>query len=165
MNNDYRDYLQHHGVKGMKWGVRRSSKSTKKSRHKTKTRTKTKTGSHKPKAIRRIQQKSRQRKQKRYDFNHPTKEALMESTSATQIYKHRSKLSDQELRNRINRIQMEQQLSSLSKKEQRMGRTMAGKFANQCANRLTNAAVAAAVGATIAAARSPVVRAKIQRSI
>ena len=161
MNNDYRDYLQHHGVKGMKWGVRRSSKSTKKSRHKTKT----KTGSHKPKAISRIQQKNKKRKQKRYDFNHPTKEALMESTSATQIYKHRSKLSDQELRNRINRIQMEQQLSTLSKKEQRMGRTMAGKFANQYANRLTNAAVAAAVGATIAAARSPVVRAKIQRSI
>lgn len=159
MNNDYRDYLMHYGIKGMRWGIRRGSKST------NKRRSKTKTGGHKAKTIRRIQQQSRKRKQDRYNRNHPTKEALMESTSATQIYKHRSKLSDQELRNRINRIQMEQQLSNLSKKEQRMGRTMVGKFANQYANRLTNAAVAAAVGATIAAARSPVVRAKIQRSI
>lgn len=152
MNNDYRDYLQHHGVKGMKWGIRRGSKSTKKSRHKTKT-------------ISRIQQQSKKRKQNRYNRNHPTKEALMKSTSAKQIYKHRSELTDQELRNRINRIQMEQQLSSLSKKEQRIGRNVVSKFSNRYANQLTNAAVAAAVGATIAAARSPVVRAKIRRSI
>lgn len=152
MNNDYRDYLMHYGIKGMRWGIRRGSKSTKKSRPKTKT-------------ISRIQQQSKKRKQKRYDLNHPTKAALMKSTSAKQIYKHRSKLTDQELRNRINRIQMEQQLSSLSKKEQRIGRNVVGRFANRYADQLTNAAVAAAVGATIAAARSPVVRAKIQRSI
>lgn len=159
MNNDYRDYLMHYGIKGMRWGIRRGSKST------NKRRSKTKTSGHKAKTISRIQQQSKKRKQNRYNRNHPTKAALMKSTNAKQIYKHRSKLTDQELRNRINRIQMEQQLGSLSKKEQRIGRNVVGKFANRYADQLTNAAVAAAVGATIAAARSPVVRAKIRRSI
>ena len=151
MNNDYRDYLMHYGIKGMRWGIRRGSKST------NKRRSKTKTSGHKAKTISRIRQQSKKRKQNRYNRNHPTK--------AKQIYKHRSKLTDQELRNRINRIQMEQQLGSLSKKEQRIGRNVVGKFANRYADQLTNAAVAAAVGATIAAARSPVVRSKIRRSI
>ena len=34
--NDYRNYLEHHGVKGQKWGVRHDKPSTGKKRSKKK---------------------------------------------------------------------------------------------------------------------------------
>ena len=44
------------------------------------------------------------------------KEQLLKSTNAKQVYKNRSRLSDKELNDRINRIQKEQQLNDLRKR-------------------------------------------------
>lgn len=61
------EYLEHHGVKGMKWGVR--------------------------KAARRVSSSIKRRKQRRYERSD---------------YAKAKSLSDQELRDRINRINLEQ---------------------------------------------------------
>lgn len=72
------NYLYHHGVKGMKWGVRRDRK------------------------------KSGGRQSRR----------AMRAAEAEKVHK----MSDAELRARINRIQMEKQYAQLTKKEVSAGR-------------------------------------------
>ena len=58
-------------------------------------------------------------KRKRYEEKHPkpTHEQLLNSTNAKMLYEHRSELSDAELRNRLNRIQMETQLENFSRSD------------------------------------------------
>ena len=58
-------------------------------------------------------------KQKRYDEKHPkpTHEQLLKSTDAKLLYNNRSELSDAELRNRLNRIQMESQLQNFTRSD------------------------------------------------
>lgn len=81
--------LQHHGIKGMRWGVRRTKAQLGYSTTPSKTRKIKKT-------------KKQSQKQAR-------KEAV-------------SKMSDQELRNRINRIQMERQYMQLTSAEMSPGK-------------------------------------------
>lgn len=82
--------LYHYGVKGMKWGVRKSperSGTRKEKRH----------------------VKKQQRIQKRHD------KALSVKSSARYTYRQRKLLSDDELRYRVNRLNMERQLKDLSR--------------------------------------------------
>ncbi len=80
--NTYEE-LYHHGIKGMRWGVRRS-----------------------PEQLGRKERREKRRREKeRREHNE-----LRKSTDAKKLYKNRSKLSDKELKNRINRLEMESKL-------------------------------------------------------
>ena len=99
----YEDYLAHHGIKGQKWGVRRFQNADG---------TRTALG------------KKREQRKETAEEEHAR---LTKSSSAEEVYKNRAKLSDKELRDRVNRIQTEQQLQQLMKNEKR---TSAGKKAS-----------------------------------
>lgn len=86
--NDYRNYLAHYGVLGMKWGVRK--------------------------------------KRVKQSINHHRKESRIKKERKN-AYKRRRTMSDEELRNRINRLQMEKQYAQLSQEDLNPGRMEAKK--------------------------------------
>lgn len=88
MKNDL--YLLHYGVKGMKWGVRKD---------------------------RTISSSERRRLKKEASIEKKRTKALDRRSSARYTYKQRKHLTDAELRQRINRLQMEKQLKDLSKND------------------------------------------------
>ena len=88
MNDDR--YLMHYGVKGMKWGVRKDQKASR---------------------------SERQRLKKEAAIEKRRTKALDRRTSARYTYRQRKHLTDAELRNRINRLNMEKQLKDLSRNE------------------------------------------------
>lgn len=79
--------LFHYGIKGMKWGVRRTPEQLGQTINK------------------RISLKRRK----------PTHDELIKSTNARKLYKNRNQLSDKELQDRINRIRNERTLKDLAK--------------------------------------------------
>lgn len=101
------NFLAHHGIKGQKWGIRRFQNLDG---------TRTALG--------------KKRERENSESEH---ERLLKSTSATELYKNRAKLSDKELRDRVNRIQTEQQLGQLAKNERKSssGKKASGKILNK----------------------------------
>lgn len=120
--NDNR-YLMHHGVRGMKWGVRKESNrnlraaaasqrdanSLRKAGY-LKEAAAVQKVANKQKAI---GEKKLARKNARIERKRA--KAMDRATSARYTYKQRKHLSDDELRARINRLNMEKQLKDLSK--------------------------------------------------
>lgn len=104
-----KSYIAHYGIKGMRWGVRRTEEQLARARG-------TRTSSEDQNGIR---------------------EQVKRSSSARTVYKYRSLLSDSELRERLNRINMETQLKNLSDAEKKKGNNIAktildyGKTANE----------------------------------
>lgn len=90
---EYEDYLAHYGILGMKWGIRRFQPYSVRGRQ----------SGEGGKEIGLAKKRSRV----------PTREELLKSTNATMVYKYRDQLTDRELRERVNRIQTEQQLKQL----------------------------------------------------
>lgn len=88
MNDDR--YLLHYGVKGMKWGVRKD---------------------------RTVSNSERRRLKREASIEKKRTKALDRRSSARYTYKQRKHLTDAELRQRINRLQMEKQLKDLSKND------------------------------------------------
>lgn len=82
------DILEHYGVKGMKWGVRRYLEERRKTKEKRKN------------------EKDQAEKAK-------------ESTSPSTIYRYRKNFTDKELRDKLDRLNMEARLKQLSDNEKK----------------------------------------------
>lgn len=109
--SDYRESLEHHGVKGMKWGVRKERKTS--------------SGSRRKKVA--ISTKERSRREKRAAKRVAIAKARAERKAAaaqkrrqkilndpTQLYKHRREFTADEIQTAMKQFEWEQKLSSLS---------------------------------------------------
>lgn len=99
------NYLVHYGIKGQKWGVRRFQP------YSTRGRISGKGG----KEVGVAKKKSAE----------PSREELLKSTDPKLLYKYRDKLTDQELQNRLNRLNNEEQLRQKAQKKKDEGKKVA----------------------------------------
>lgn len=103
--------LEHYGIKGMKWGIRRTPEQL---GHKT-------SSNKKPSIISRVTKKFKKKtvkankaqEEKKEESKEEIREKLLKSTDPKYIYKYRNLLSTNELQDRITRIQKENTVKSL----------------------------------------------------
>ena len=126
----YETYLAHHGILGQKWGIRRFQNkdgSLTNAGEKRYGGDKGKDPRHKPTSARKLAkqrianlEKARQAKAAKKEFEEGKKKAL-ETGTAADILKYKGKLSNQELQAAVNRINLEQQLSTMAAREVKTG--------------------------------------------
>lgn len=135
--------LQHHGIKGMKWGVRRTpsqlghpSSSSKKSGGSSSLkqfiadRKKKKEAAAKAAAKAKAQQEKADAEKQKQDFEEAKTKAL-KSGSASDVLRFKGQISNQELQNALNRINMERQLAEISSKETKSGMDKVSNLMNK----------------------------------
>lgn len=95
--------LKHHGILGMRWGIRRFQN---------------KNGSLTAKGKQRYSNDSDDQKE---DSIETKRSKLLKSTDAKELYKNRNLLSTQELNERINRIDTERRLGEIASRQTKSG--------------------------------------------
>ena len=94
------NYLTHHGIKGQRWGIRRYQN---------------KDGSLTPVGRKRYGDKDSE------ESIQEMRSRLLKSTDASELYKHRTLLTTSEIKERIDRINSEIQLSQIASKTKKSG--------------------------------------------
>ena len=125
---DYRESLEHYGVKGMRWGHRkeRTTSSTKRKKRtfseKVQARRKKRAASRVAKAKARAE-KQQQEAQKKAAKQQAAKEKKRQSilNNPTSLYKHRREFTADEIQNAMKQFEWEKKLSEYSKNDLKNG--------------------------------------------
>jgi len=119
--------LSHHGIKGMKWGVRRTPAQL---GHKTSSKKKRKTSPNAiervKKALARHKQASEAKKSKakveEEQNQQKSKEEILKRGSAAEVLSLKGKISNAELQAAVNRLNLERQLSDMNSRDLNAGK-------------------------------------------
>ena len=126
--------LTHHGIKGMRWGVRRTpaqlGHKTLPKKKKTQSLSERLTAKKKLKAKQKAAENARKAKQTKEEYEAEKKKAI-ESGTAADVLKFKGKLTNQELSSAVNRLNMESQLSQLNSKTVKTGMDKVESVANK----------------------------------
>lgn len=110
------DELEHSGIRGMHWGIRRFQNAdgslTPAGRRRY-----MKDAKWRSKYERHVAEQKAKKQIKQQETAKQRHDRLMKSSDANELYKHRSELTTQELQDRINRIRVEEDLSRYIKRE------------------------------------------------
>lgn len=110
------DYIAHHGIRGMKWGIRRyqnpdgSLTAAGRKRYMKNPKWRAKYLEYRKQQINEANAKTLQKMAK-------SKEALLKSSNANELYARRNELTTEEIMERVRRLQAEDSLSRYVKKE------------------------------------------------
>lgn len=122
-------YLMHHGIKGQRWGVRRFE---------NKDGTLTAAGKQRYSIRDRLHQKKEEYERAKYERRRNT---ALTSKKAKVVLKNADTLSDKELREKLNRLQMEQNLRDLDNKNTAWGVKFMKEMGNQAAKQAVGAII------------------------
>lgn len=143
---DYRDSLEHYGVKGMKWGVQKKRKTTGRKRtysEKTKKRREQRAKKRVERAKARAEKQAADAKRKAEKAAAKKEKRRKEIlNNPTKLYKHRREFSAQEIQDAMKQFEWEKKLGEYSKNQLSNGAEFINtmfKYANNSIN-LYNAA-------------------------
>lgn len=152
--SNYRDYLEHHGVKGMRWGVRKERErtgdgSSRSGDKKEKTKSRMTFYQRRKKARVKKQREAAKKKReaaKKKEAAAAKKEAEKRQKilrSPTKLYKHRYEFSQEDISNALKNFKWEAELQSYSQKQMDQGKKYidtAFQYANSAINLYNTAA-------------------------
>lgn len=133
-NTQYPDYLMHYGVKGMKWGIRRTAAQLGHvvSSGARRVKSAVQTASQKRKAKKQAKQDAKDEETRKIaeDNLNARKEAILKSRSAKQLYENADLFTTQELQSAYNRLVLERNIASLTPQEKSKGQKLVDAYIN-----------------------------------
>lgn len=133
-NTQYPDYLMHYGVKGMKWGIRRTAAQLGHvvSSGARRVKSAVQTASQKRKAKKQTKQDAKDEETRKIaEANvNARKEAILKSRSAKQLYENADLFTTQELQSAYNRLVLERNIASLTPQEKSKGQKLVDAYIN-----------------------------------
>lgn len=123
--NRTEDILEHYGVKGMRWGIRKDRRAARVAARMEKARKKKFKDIQKEREKKEEAKKAAKEEKKQ---NERIRKKLMKSRDPAYVYKNAHLLTDQELQQRLNRLKNESELKRLAGKKKSKGEAYVDNF-------------------------------------